>query len=173
MQNQINPNPDVVAKAFPASHSFPNNNLPALIYKGVITENTSLMADIFEETFLINNWRNGWQNGIFGYHHYHSNTHEVLGISAGSATVQLGGPDGKAFNVTKGDMIVIPAGVAHKKLESSNDFRCVGAYPNGRSYDMNDGSEDPAEKKHNIGKTPLPESDPVYGTYGPLKEKWD
>ena len=54
----------------------------------------------------------------------------------------LGGDGGLTTELGKGDVVVIPAGVAHKNLGSSADFACVGAYPDGRSYDMNYGNED-------------------------------
>ena len=72
-----------------------------------------------------------------------------------------------------GDVIIIPAGVAHKNVGSSSDFRCVGAYPLGQSWDMNYGK--PGERPQadqNITKVPLPESDPVYGIDGPLVKSW-
>ncbi len=172
MPQNINPNPEVITEVLESSYSFPNNKIPALVYKSAIMENSADMAALFEEEFQQHNWRNSWRNGIFNYHHYHSNTHEVLGIYSGSAKVQLGGPDGKAFDVAKGDMIVIPAGVAHKNLGASSDFACVGAYPNGRNYDMNDGSEDISIRQENIRKTPLPETDPLYGDNGPLRKAW-
>ncbi|WP_250123845.1 cupin domain-containing protein [Chroococcidiopsis sp. CCMEE 29] len=65
-------------------------------------------------------------------HHYHSTAHEVLGISRGKAAVRLGGDArGQTFEVRAGDVIIIPAGVAHKNLDSSSDFLVVGAYPLG------------------------------------------
>src|SRR5437870_8580248 len=35
------------------------------------------------------------------------------------------------LDVQSGDVIVIPAGVAHQKLDASSDFAVVGAYPDG------------------------------------------
>ncbi|MGD8650012.1 MAG: hypothetical protein PVJ77_25990, partial [Desulfobacterales bacterium] len=72
-----------------------------------------------------------------------------------------------------GDVIIIPAGVAHKNLNQSLDFRCVGAYPAGQSPDMQYGkpSERPSADQ-NIRSVPLPETDPVFGKKGPLLEIW-
>ncbi len=56
-----------------------------------------------------NNWSNSWRNGIFNFHHYHSITHEVLGVHSGNAKVLLGGDRGILINAEKGDVIIIPA----------------------------------------------------------------
>lgn len=63
----------------------PNNKLPLLIYRKVIDETGDSAAKFFEERFAENNWKNSWRNGVYDYHHYHSNTHEVLGVYKGKA----------------------------------------------------------------------------------------
>ncbi len=70
-------------------------------------------------------------------------------------------------------MIVIPAGVAHKNLGSEHNLVVVGAYPHGREHDMCYGKheERPASDR-NIVSVPIPESDPLYGSDGPLLEHW-
>ena len=77
-----------------------------------------------------------WRNGIYAHHHYHSTAHEVLGIVAGSVRVRLGGESGKTVELRAGDVVVIPAGVAHKSEGASPDLLVVGAYPGGKSPDM-------------------------------------
>ena len=72
-----------------------------------------------------------------------------------------------------GDVIVIPAGVSHKNIHQSPDFRCVGAYPVGQSPDMQYGK--PGERPHvdrNIESVPIPKMDPIFGIDGPLMEMW-
>jgi len=125
--------------------------------------------NIFER----NGWTNSWDAGIFTYHHYHSVTHEVLGIYTGKARVQLGGDSGPVLELEKGDVLVIPAGVAHKNLDDENAVGVVGAYPDGRDYDMNYGKPDerPQADEH-IANVPLPETDPVDGPGGELTRRW-
>jgi hypothetical protein len=51
-----------------------------LLYKGVLQLPDDDAAKTVEKIFETNKWSNAWTNGIFDYHHYHSITHEVLGV---------------------------------------------------------------------------------------------
>ena len=97
----------------------------------------------------------------------------MLGIYRASAKVQLGDEEGVVLDINAGDVIIIPAGVAHKNLSSSADFGVVGAYPEGQDWDMNYGKpgEGPNADR-NIERVASPKLDPIYGTDGPLLEKW-
>lgn len=153
---------------------FPNNEArPVIVYPGA-ADTAMPSEDIaaqFESTFAENGWTGSWRNGVFSYHHYHSNTHEVLGCYSGSARVQLGGDEGPEYEISAGDVVVIPAGVAHKNLSQSSDFRVVGAYPEGRRPDMNYGKPGEREKAISaISGVPIPKVDPVGGADGPLPE---
>jgi uncharacterized protein YjlB len=69
--------------------------------------------------------------------------------------------------------MIIPAGVAHKNLGSSADFRVVGAYPRGQHPDMCYGKEAERPRADNrINAVALPQGDPVYGPAGPLAIHW-
>jgi len=150
----------------------PNNTLPLLVYRFAFPVSDSL-ADVMEETFASHNWTNSWRNGVYPYHHYHSITHEVLGIYKGSAVVLLGGENGEEIAVEAGDVIVIPAGVGHKKLSQSDDFAVIGAYPDGHDYDLLTGKDGERPKAdENIATVPLPETDPVLGKEGGTAEYW-
>ena len=153
--------------------AFPNNaHLPVIFYKGVLELPDEEPEKVIEQIFETNKWSNAWTNGIYDYHHFHSIAHEVLGVCSGYCDVMLGGPGSKKFRLEKGDVIVIPAGVAHKNMGSSDDFKCVGAYPGGADYEIKKGKpEEKAEAQKNIKKVPLPEKDPVYGK-GPLQKLW-
>src|SRR5207253_241076 len=107
--------------------TFPNSELPVLLYKGVLDLPALFPAAHVENLFKSNHWRNSWKSGVFTYHHYHSITHEVLGIYKGKTTLLLGGENGSEIAVEKGDVLIIPAGVAHKNLGNEDDIACVGA----------------------------------------------
>jgi len=96
-----------------------------------------------------------------------------LGIYSGSAEVLLGGKKGILAEVVKGDAVLIPAGVAHKKISSKGNFMVVGAYPFGEFWDMCYGK--PGERPgtdENIKVVALPKADPVYGKSGPVMDLW-
>lgn len=154
--------------------TFPNNaELPLLIYQGAVRLPAADPASVYETLLDQNGWGGTWRNGIFSYHHYHSTAHEVLGVYRGQATVQLGGDEGIVLEIETGDVIIIPAGVAHKNLGSSRDFGVVGGYPAGQRWDMNYGQAgERPQADENIARVPLPEQDPIYGADGPLVEQW-
>ena len=114
-------------------------------------------AGWFEQRFAANGWTGAWRNGVYGWHHYHATTHEVLGCHAGSARIQLGGDDGPVHEIAAGDVLVIPAGLAHCNRGASDDFAVVGAYPGGAVPDMQKGPGDPSIA------LPRPDCDPVLG----------
>ena len=153
--------------------SIPNSRFPLLLYKNALPEKGNAGAIWLENRFAKNNWTNSWRNGIFTYHHYHSITHEVLGVYQGNALVHLGGEKGSKLWIEAGDVVVIPAGVGHKKLESSTDFKVVGAYPNGSAYDILRGKpEERPKADDNIAKVPIPEFDPILGPNEGLLKIW-
>jgi uncharacterized protein YjlB len=155
---------------------FPNNeSLPLLVYKNalLLEKSDDENAVSIEKLFRKNDWRNCWRDGIYDYHHYHSTAHEAMGVYSGHAKVQLGGPQGVILELAKGDVIIIPAGVAHKSIHNSEDFKCVGAYPSGQDYDLKYGEDgERPEADQNIARLPLPTHDPVFGKQGPLDKWW-
>ncbi|WP_050183942.1 cupin domain-containing protein [Domibacillus robiginosus] len=153
-----------------ADGEIPNNEkLPIIIYQQAFVH----APENIELAFNRHGWTNSWINGIFDYHHYHTNTHEVLGVRAGTAVVQIGGEQGKQIELKTGDVIVLPAGTGHKRLNQSSDFLVVGAYPDGRSPNVK--KQDPgsqAEALMEIKQVPRAETDPVFGEKGPLLDYW-
>src|ERR1700739_3373171 len=111
--------------------NFPNSKLPVLIYRQCLELPglKSKAVKIVENIFARNKWKNSWQNGIYDFHHYHSNTHECMAIIRGNARVIIGGPRAAQTTLQEGDVIILPAGTGHKCTRHSDDFLCVGAYP--------------------------------------------
>ncbi|MFC2087358.1 cupin domain-containing protein [Bacteroidota bacterium] len=165
----------IISTVFNDEGIFPNNHLPVIIYKNTVSLSESSPAHSIQQVFQKNEWGNSWINGLYSMHHYHSTAHEAIGISSGQITVMLGGPvNGKEFNLKKGDVVIIPAGVSHKNVKSSVDFRCVGAYPKGQTWDMN--YRKPGEREKAMEKlknVELPLTDPVFGTNGQLTKLWN
>ena len=151
----------------------PNNPaLPLVLYRGALPESRD-RASACERMFDRNGWPDAWRNGIYAHHHYHSTAHEVLGIAAGSARVRLGGESGQTIELRAGDVVVIPAGVAHKRESASADLLVIGAYPRGQRPDICRAEPSAHDKAaENILAVPLPSADPVAGGDGPLLEFW-
>jgi uncharacterized protein YjlB len=163
------------ATMFKDDGRIPNNpKLPFIHYRSPV--NLSQAADpaaVFEELFERNGWRGSWRNGIYAYVHYHSGTHEVLGVARGHARVCFGGNEGRVFELNAGDVAILPAGTGHQCLSASKDLLVVGAYPEGGEYDECRGSAaEHARAVKSVGKVRPPAKDPVYGADGPLRELW-
>ncbi|KGE13011.1 cupin [Sphingobacterium deserti] len=151
----------------------PNNTLPLLIYQDAFRQHGEEGASWLEKYFESNNWRNSWRSGVYPFQHYHSNVHEVLGCYQGTALLHMGGDRGEKIAVKAGDILIIPAGVGHKCLEHSADFRVVGAYPNGDNPDLMRGEADerPAADER-IAGVHIPHKDPLTGEESGLKTLW-
>jgi uncharacterized protein YjlB len=150
----------------------PNNTLPLVLYRGALGTEGDLAARC-EAMFEANGWPGAWRNGIYGHHHYHSTAHEVLGIARGSARVRLGGESGATVDLRQGDVVVIPAGVAHKRESASGDLLVIGSYPRGQRPDIcraEARAHDSAAA--NVARVALPVSDPVTGAAAPLLDCW-
>jgi len=152
---------------------FPNSVLPVLLYKAAFILPNDHAPGIIEEVFDENSWYSSWRNGIYDYNHYHSITHEVMGVYAGNCHVLLGGDSGIQLLLEKGDVLIIPAGVSHRNIGATADFKCIGAYPDGADFDINLGKsgERPRTDK-NIKKLTVPLKDPLYGESGHLHKYW-
>lgn len=161
---------DVETHRFAESGGIPNNPaLPALRYPGALLGATAADA---EARLTANGWGGTWRNGVYAFHHFHSTAHEALVIVRGWVRVMLGGPGGRELVMRAGDVAVLPAGTGHLNMGDS-DLLVVGAYPPGQVPDLLRG--DPAElaaARARIAAVPLPATDPVHGSRGPLARLW-
>lgn len=112
---------------------------------------------------------------VYTTSHFHSTSHEVLCISNGRAKLCFGGEDNEGRiepTVNAGDVIIVPAGVAHRLLEdlseSGGSFEMVGSYPKGFDWDMCYGKQGEEKKIANIKRLAWFDRDPVYGEKGPV-----
>ena len=166
---------DIHAFRFDDDGETPNNaRLAMVVYRDVLPPGSaSDPASWFETVFAANGWGQGWRNGIHPFLHFHTGTHEVLGIASGHATVEFGGSRGRVLSLSTGDVVVLPAGVGHRRIDASSDLVVVGAYPrNGRVDQQRPGTIGHAAACAAVGKVPLPLMDPVAGRDGPLLRMW-
>lgn len=162
----------VSAEHFEDDGVFPNSRFPALIYRAALAPDEANAAGM-EAMLRANGWVPQWRSGIYPFHHYHSNAHEVLCVASGRGRIMLGGPRGRTYDICQGDVVLLPAGLAHRKLSATGDFLVVGAYPTEKRWDLLRG--EPGERPRadlNIAAVPVPPLDPVAGLDGPMLTKW-
>ena len=155
---------------FAPDGAIPNARLPLLVYKAAVPADPAAI----ETLFAANRWPPAWRDGVFSFHHFHSNAHEALGIARGSATVLFGGPNGQELTVSAGDVVVIPAGVAHCNQRQTDDLLIVGAYPDNAAQPdtFRGGAGEYETAVRNIAAVAAPAADPVGGGDGPLRTLW-
>lgn len=147
--------------AIPSRGGFPGNpRLPALHWKGAGPPDAAAMLG----RFAGHGWTNGWRNGIYDFDHFHSTAHEVLGCAAGWVDVSLGAGAGPVVRFEAGDVLMLPAGVAHRNLGAAPDLLVVGAYDRGLDWDLRRGDiAELAAVAAIIAVLPPPDRDPISG----------
>jgi uncharacterized protein YjlB len=151
----------------------PNSRLPLVIYRGAVRlAGASDRASVFEVLFARHGWKGARRDGTYDCRHYHSRTHEVLGLAHGTAQVRFGGARGRMIWLKAGDVAVLPAGIGHERIDASSDLLVVGAYPTPGNYDECRAPEEHDPALERIMRVPPPKKDPVYGPEGPLLRVW-
>src|SRR5260370_41423756 len=127
--SETNRAPTIETYRFTDDGIVPNNPaLPLVVYRRALPA-AGDRASACERMFAQHGWPDSWRNGIYGHHHYPSTAHEVLGIARGNAKVRLGGEGGQTVALDAGDVVVIPAGVAHKREGASSGLPVIRAHP--------------------------------------------
>ncbi|TQN66703.1 hypothetical protein CSHISOI_08839 [Colletotrichum shisoi] len=175
----------------PAHGLLPNTsiqNKPLLIYHGVLTPSSSSSSSSPPSASAIEAHLRSvgvvepqWRHTMYTTTHHHSTTNEVFCVSAGRAGLCFGGeadPHRVEPVVEAGDVLVVPAGVAHRLLEDldldldldldGGRFEMVGSYPGGHDWDMCYGRQGEEAKAGDIGRVAWFSSDAVYGDDGPV-----
>jgi uncharacterized protein YjlB len=153
----------------------PNNpRLPLVQYLTPIKLDPSFdPAAIFETLFAANKWTGSWRDGVYDFNHFHTHSHEVLGIGRGNVCIRFGGNRGRLIALKAGDVVILPAGTGHRRISQSDDLLVIGAYPVGSRYDeLKPDQISHVQAIENIARVPVPDFDPVYGAEGPITRLW-
>lgn len=148
---------------------------PLIVYRSAVRLDSKFdPAAVFETLFGKNHWGNCWRATMYAYNHFHTKTHECLGIAKGKLLAQFGGKKGLQMELKAGDVVIIPAGVGHRHIRQSKDLLIVGCYPAGGSqYNEPRPREVDHEKAiADVQKVKRPATDPIYGKRGPLLGAW-
>ncbi|KAL4921394.1 hypothetical protein BDW62DRAFT_208393 [Aspergillus aurantiobrunneus] len=165
----------------PQTEHTPNSRLPVLHYKNVLP--LPRTEDEVTRFLTAHKWEKRGTWGPIWESHFHPNSHECYGIFQGSSTLLLGaaGEDdtsnniGLRITVNAGDVIVLPAGTGHSSVESTDDYKYIGVYPDGCPRWRNEFGKSRIDKtsfRDEIASVGYPEEDPVYGKDGPMMQLW-
>ena len=155
----------------PAWKGSPNTSIqqkPLLIYHQAFSDPSATAVEAHLKSVGVVEPQ--WRHTMYSKSHFHSISHEVLCIVSGAAKCCFGHEDnpGRVEPVlTKGDVVIVPAGVAHRLLEDHGEFQMVGSYPLGHGWDMCYGSKGREDKLKNISKLGWFKKDPIFGDQGP------
>ena len=157
---------------FDGNGRVPNSRLPLLIYRKVIQWEVLEMEAIMRQNHWLPDWRA--HEGMWPRHHFHCEAHEIICVTRGAHVVKLGGHDGVYGKLTKGDVVVIPAGVGHCGIQISDDLDLTGGFAEGQSVvDFRMGyPEDYPDLLVRAAQIPVPSHDPFFGAAGPLARIW-
>lgn len=162
----------VTYRQIPSWDRIPNTSIqsrPLIIYHGAFD---ATPADLTRHLQAVGEVEPQWTYTMYSQTHFHSTTHEVLGVVAGCARLCFGGEDNpERFepDVQRGDLIIVPAGVGHRLLQDKGQvpFEMVGSYPLGKQWDMCYGRPGEEAKVQQISQIPWFDRDPFYGDDGP------
>lgn len=163
---------ETLTRIFEPSGGIPNSRLPAVIRRGALP---AAARDGRAACALLssNGWGGNWLYGVYPFWHFHTRGHEVLACVAGRARLGLGGEDGLAVEIARGDVCVLPAGVGHRCLEATDDFLMAGGYPPGQEGDIvRPGDMREADLRDAIAAVALPETDPLSGRDDGIVALW-
>lgn len=155
----------------PAFKRIPNTSIqgkPLLIYHSAFQGSAAQIENHLQSVGVVSPQ---WRYTMYSTSHFHSTTHEVLSVCSGSAKLCFGGEENPRRTepvVQTGDVIVVPAGVAHRLLEDQGGFQMVGSYPVGKHWDMCYGFEGEESKVKEINNLDWFQKDPVYDGEGPV-----
>ncbi|KAJ5752865.1 hypothetical protein N7520_009782 [Penicillium odoratum] len=162
----------ITYRQIPSWNRIPNTSIqhkPVMIYHGAFN---ATPVDLERRLKAVGVVGPQWTYTMYTLTHFHSTTHEVLGVVAGRARLCFGGegnPERFEPVVQHGDLIIVPAGVGHRLLtdEGEEPFEMVGSYPHNKEWDMCYGQAGEESKVQGIQDVAWFDRDPLYGDHGP------
>jgi uncharacterized protein YjlB len=157
---------------FEPDGGIPNSSLPLAFWRARLPREDRAGAQA-TALFRRNGWQGTWVYTVFPYWHFHTRGHEALACVSGRARIGFGGDHGVKVDVEAGDVCVIPAGVGHRRYDSSSDFQMAGGYPPGQEGNIvRPGDLDDATIAREIADVALPETDPISGRSDGVVATW-
>jgi len=167
-----------MTNAEPTLHVFepdggvPNSRLPLAFWRSRLPADAR-SGPAANALFRKNGWQGTWVYTVFPFWHFHTRGHEALACVAGRARIGFGGDHGIEVDVAVGDVCVIPAGVGHRRLDSSPDFLMAGGYPPDQEGNIiRIGDLDDGTIAGEIAALALPETDPISGQVDGVVAAW-
>lgn len=161
----------ITQRQIPTFERIPNTSVgfkPLLIYHSAFEGTASEISSHLSKIGVV---EPQWTYTMYSTSHFHSTVHEVLSVISGRARLCFGfenNPGKFEPTVSKGDVIIVPAGVAHRLIEDlDGNFKMVGSYPLGTNWDMCYGSPGETDKSQTIKGLDWFRKDPIYGNEGP------
>ncbi|WWC61945.1 uncharacterized protein I303_104531 [Kwoniella dejecticola CBS 10117] len=130
------PNPEFKIETYHIAPTdlIPNSGWPLIVYRQFYPFDELKISTKFYDLLLSNDWHPKWiyQYGETQRSHYHPTAHEVMAVLSGSARIRFGAADlsqdplqsledpkyfekgGITLDAQKGDVFLLPAGLAHK-----------------------------------------------------------
>ena len=166
------PNAEPTLHVFEPDGGIPNSRLPLAFWPGRLPSDARDGAAA-TALFRQNGWQGTWVYTVFPFWHFHTRGHEALASVSGRARIGFGGDHGIVVDVEVGDFCVIPAGVGHRRLDSSPDFLMAGGYPPDQEGNIvRIGDLDEATIIREIAALALPETDPISGQSDGVVAAW-
>ncbi|KAJ5727859.1 hypothetical protein N7493_005679 [Penicillium malachiteum] len=162
----------VTYRQIPSCNRIPNTAIqckPLMIYHGAFN---ATPADLQRRLRAVGEVEPQWVYTMYSQTHFHSTTHEVLGVVTGRARLCFGGEENpQRFEpiVQRGDLIIVPAGVGHRLLDDEGEepIQMVGSYPHDTQWDMCYGNAGEEKKVQAIRDLAWFHRDPLFGDDGP------
>ncbi|MFM6948652.1 MAG: hypothetical protein ACKOWQ_06540 [Aquirufa sp.] len=93
-------------------------------------------------------------------------------MAEGTVKLKIGGQHGVELVVETGDVIIMPAGFGHYSLDNSSHYLFIGGYPNGADWNLKRSLEEDPYILQEIANIPIPNTDPLFGSNGPMFDYW-